>query len=118
MPYSQVFSISKYGNKKCRGFHSKGEANRFNELKIMEKAGEIKNIRTQVKYVLLDKIPPRWNNLKGQREISYMADFVYNDCKTNRDIVEDYKGYQTDVYKLKKKMLLARYPDMDFREVY
>lgn len=96
-------------------FDSKREARRWNELRLRERAGEIKNLKRQVKYVLLpaqrepDTKGKRGGNVKGrviEREVSYYADFVYEDTFSGKLIVEDAKGMRTDAYILKRKMLL------------
>lgn len=96
---------NKYHNKKIMvddiKFDSKKEARRYNELKLLEKAGIIKNLQRQVKFELQPSF--KYNN-KTIRAINYIADFVYK--KNGELIVEDVKGIRTDVYKLKKKMLL------------
>ena len=96
---------NKYHNKKVIvdniKFDSKKEARRYNELKLLEKAGIIKNLQRQVKYELQ---PSFKYNGKTIRAINYIADFVYE--KDGELIVEDVKGIKTDIYKLKKKMLL------------
>lgn len=97
---------SKYKNKKVEvdgiKFDSKKEATRYKELKLLERSGVISELQLQVKFVLIPK-------QKGERECSYYADFVYKNNKTNEVIVEDVKPspkYQTDVYKIKKKLML------------
>lgn len=95
-------------------FDSKAEMHRYLELAMCQRAGEIEDLELQPEYVLLDGYV---RNGKKVRPIVYCADFRYLDLRTNRIIVEDVKGAQTAVYKLKKKMLLARYPDINFREV-
>lgn len=106
---------SKYGNKKVTvfgiTFDSKREAQRYLELVSMERAGKIKNLQTQVPFEL---IPPiRDNNDKLiQRSCDYVADFVYStvsDDGTTTRVVEDAKGYRTEVYKIKKKLMLWQY---------
>ena len=92
--------MNKYGNKKLNGFDSKKEANRYAELTYLERAGEITNLRRQVRYELI----PRCGR---QRPIYYIADFVYD--TDNGTIVEDVKGYRTDVYRMKKKLMYWRY---------
>ena len=96
---------NKYHNKKVIvdniKFDSKKEARRYNELKLLEKAGIIKNLQRQVKYELQTSF--KYNG-KTIRAINYIADFVYE--KDGELIVEDVKGIKTDIYKLKKKMLL------------
>lgn len=96
-------------------FDSKAEMNRYLELRALVQARVIRDLRLQVKYVLLEKF--RHPVFGVIREISYVADFVYIDQKTGMDVVEDVKGAQTPVYRIKRALLLHRYPDMDFREV-
>lgn len=113
---------SKYGAEKVAidgiKFDSKKEANRYRELKILEKIGEITNLQMQVKYVLIpaqrepDTVGKRGGIIKGkliEREVSYIADFVYTDVNGNR-VVEDVKGYRGggayEVFKIKRKLML------------
>ena len=81
-------------------FDSKKEAARYRELRLLERAGEIGNLRLQVPYVLLPKS-------RYGREIKYIADFVY--FENNEIIIEDVKGVRTAVYKLKKRMMAEKY---------
>lgn len=107
---------SKYHNRKVKRdgmvFDSKHEADRWNELKLLEKAGEISHLRRQVKYVL---IPTQYSDTEFtqrrkpkviEREASYVADFVYHDLASNEVVVEDAKGFRTDDYILKRKLML------------
>jgi hypothetical protein len=97
---------SKYHNKKITvdgiTFDSIKEANRWQELKLMERAGEITLLARQVKIELVPK-----SNLF--RAVYYVADFVYFDKRTGKTVYEDVKGVRTDVYKLKKKLLYWRH---------
>ena len=95
-------------------FDSQHEADRYSDLKLMLKAGEITDLRLQVKYVLVpakrepDTIGPRGGVKKGkviEREIAYFADFVYK-TRDGTEIVEDAKGYREKSYKLKRKLML------------
>lgn len=94
---------NKYGAKKSGGYDSKKERNRANELKLMQRAGLISNLREQVKYVL---IPTQRNSTGGllEKECSYYADFVYD--KDGTTVVEDTKGVRTPEYRLKRKLML------------
>ena len=96
-------------------FDSRKEAKRYNELLIRLKAGEISDLRLQVKYVLIpaqyepDTVGKRGGIKKGkliERECAYWADFVYTE--NGKTIVEDVKSpiTRTPVYKVKKKLLL------------
>ena len=93
-------------------FASKKEARRWAELYAMEQRGEISNLRTQVKFVLVptqrepDVIGPKGGITPGkvlEKEAAYIADFVYTE--NGVEIVEDSKGFRTDVYRLKRKLM-------------
>lgn len=84
-------------------FDSRREAQRYAELKLLERAGEITDLRTQVKYTLI----PAQKKLSGgtERACTYTADFVYRD-KSGREIVEDAKGMRTQQYIIRRKLML------------
>ena len=110
---------SKYNAKKANvggiKFDSKREAERYCELKLLEKAKEIRNLELQPRFLLQDKFVDKQGN--KHRKIEYVADFFYID-KDDKKIVEDVKGVLTDVYKLKKKLFLKIYDDQyEFREI-
>jgi len=114
---------NKYGNKKTTvdgiKFDSLKESARYLELKQREKFGFIRNIELQPKYILQEKY--RDSEGKAIREIAYFADFKYYDIGQCREIVEDVKGspkFLDPIYKLKKKLLLYKYRDLNFIEVY
>lgn len=129
----------KYGNKKVVidgiEFDSRKEARRYSELKLLEKAGEIRDLQMQVKYVLIpaqreaDTVGVRGGIKKGkliEKECSYIADFVYQEkteCITEyidvhdtvvhtersgkwQTVVEDTKGFRTKDYIIKRKLML------------
>lgn len=83
-------------------YDSQLEYDRYCELKLLEKAGIIKNLEYHKKYILINK------NENG-REIAYEADFVYE--KDGKLVVEDTKSEptKTRLYKLKKRLMLERY---------
>ena len=97
----------KYGNRKVFfdgiEFDSKKEMNRYAELKILERAKEIKNLQTQVKFTLIPA--QRINGKVVERECSYIADFVYHE-NDGTVVVEDTKGFKTKDYIIKKKLML------------
>lgn len=111
--------MSKYKNIKVKvdgiEFDSKKEANRYKELKILMRAGEIRSLRLQPRY----EVQPAFKDGYGRRHrpITYVADFEYYDLKARKTVVEDVKGFKTDVYKLKKKLFLKKYPKYKFVEV-
>lgn len=111
---------AKYKNKKVVAdgitFDSQKEYQRYCELKLLEKAGVISDLRLQVPYEL---VPPQYEyyerygkngkRLKdGKRTIEhavkYVADFVY--IEDGKTIVEDSKGMHTKDYIIKRKLML------------
>ena len=105
------YNTTKYNNKKVTvdgiEFDSRKEARRYAELKLLEKAGKIKDLELQKKFVL---IPAQKRNGKVvERECSYFADFVYTDVDTGETIVEDTKGFITKDYIIKRKLLLFNF---------
>lgn len=100
-PITPIKKCSKYGNKKTtiggKIFDSKKEALRYVQLKEMENKGEIKDLQLQVKYCFV---------YNGVKIASYVADFAYLK-KDGQSVVEDVKGFKTNIYRLKKKMMRA-----------
>lgn len=89
-------------------FASKSEARRYKELKILERAGKITDLKLQPVFPLL---------LSDKETRNYKADFMYFEKETGKTVVEDVKGVKTPVYKLKKVRFLHLYPQYDFREI-
>ena len=111
MAYYKQPGYSKYKNEKIVidgiKFDSNREGQRYLDLKMLERAGEIKNLRLQYKFVLQDGyVGPSGKKI---RPITYIADFVYWDVRKGCIVVEDSKGMRTDVYKLKKKLFEFKY---------
>lgn len=97
---------SKYHNRKEDGFDSRKEQRRYQELQLMQRAGEIKELQRQVRFHLL---PNQYRNGKCiLRGSDYIADFTYR-LRDGTFVVEDAKGFQTDVYKLKKKLMYEKF---------
>lgn len=84
-------------------FDSKREADRYVELMIMQNMGVIKGLECQKPYKL---VKGKWRNGRPF-SITYKADFVYS--LDGEIVVEDVKGYRTEVYKIKKKLMKAIY---------
>lgn len=117
---------SKYHNKKSTyydpdlkeslAFDSLKELDYYFILKDRLKRGEITDLRRQVTIVIQ---PALTFNGKLIKEITYRADFVYIDRKDGLPHIVDVKGSKstlTEVYKLKKKLLL--YQGYEIEEVY
>lgn len=86
-------------------FDSKKEYRRWNDLLLLERAGAIKNLQRQVVYELLPKQTDEHGKCL-ERPCTYKADFVYYDNDKKKIVVEDAKGMRTEVYRLKKKLML------------
>lgn len=104
------YNWTKYNNKKItvdgQKFDSKKEANRYQELVLLEKAGVIKNLSRQVKFVLIPSQRDE-NGKVVERECSYKADFKYEEGLET--VVEDVKGFRTKEYIIKRKLMLYQY---------
>ena len=117
--YSLPVKKSKYNNIKTvvdgHKFDSLKESRRYSELKMMEKAGLIKNLALQPKFEIIPAV--KWNG-KTYRKRSYLADFIYKEDGVV--IVEDVKSFITKknpVYTLKRQLFLIKYPEYVFKEV-
>lgn len=101
-------SASKYHNRKTKGFDSAKEWRRNQELEALQRAGEISELNRQVPFVLMPSYTiadeTTRQGFRTVREIRYIADFTYR-LKDGTRIIEDVKGMQTDVFKIKRKLL-------------
>jgi hypothetical protein len=91
-------------------FHSQGEAMRDVDLCVLEKAGEIGNLRRQPKFVLQPAFTHRGERVAA---ITYTADWIYDEASDT--VIEDWKGVETDVFKLKWKWMKRLYPQYVYR---
>lgn len=105
----------KYGNKKTfvdgQWFDSKKEAARYQELKLLQRAGEIEDLQLQKRYQIIPKCGK-------ERAAHYTADFVYRDTRTGHIVVEDVKSKatKTQAYVLRRKLMAWQY-GIEIREV-
>ena len=123
--WQRTAKTNKYNAKKVSvdgiEFDSKKEAIRYQELLLLQKAGEIYMLERQKVYELLpaqrepDTVGKRGGVIKGkllERAVEYVADFVYTD-KNGKTVVEDVKGFREGgayaVFVLKRKLMLYRY---------
>lgn len=93
---------NKYGANRCEvdgiSFDSTKEARRYGELKILQSAGFIKELTRQVSYDLV---------VEGVHICTYRSDFEY--LENGIKVVEDAKGMRTDIYLIKRRLMLALY---------
>lgn len=102
--------MNKYRNQKTTidniTFDSKREGVRYQQLKMLERAGKIANLQRQVSFELLPGV-----KIKGARKASppwrYFADFTYTDTANGMMVIEDVKGFETDIFKAKRHAMKA-----------
>lgn len=95
-------------------FDSKHESERYLELKLLEKAGEIEQLEVQPRFpIIIGGVPIRIMSKRYStlgRQMMYVADFQYRDIKRKKRIIEDVKmqsGHRTEVYKIKRALMQA-----------
>ena len=100
--------MSKYRNEKVtidgETFDSKGEAERYRQLKLLERARVIQSVGRQPRFVLV---------VNAQQVCEYRADFAY--FENGRQVIEDFKGFITPEFRLKRKLFNALYPALELR---
>jgi len=101
--FKRKFPFRKFRARRTNGYASKSEYARSVELKELEDQGVIDGLEEQVPF----EIQP-----DGCERIRYIADFTY--YEKGEYIVEDVKGVQTDVFRLKAKLFKGRYPQYKF----
>jgi hypothetical protein len=103
---------NKYYAQKCKingsVFDSRKEAQRHQVLLLLQKSGQICDLERQKKYILI----PTQRDENGkliERELSYIADFVYKE--NGKEVVEDVKGYKEGaayrIFSIKRKLMLS-----------
>jgi len=106
--------MSKYHNKKVQidmyVFDSIAESRRYKELKLLERAGKISELELQPRFLLQESFK---KNGKTFRKIEYIADFQY--IENGKIVIEDVKGKETEVFKLKRKLFEHEYPDYELK---
>lgn len=106
--------MNKYRNKKTQidmyVFDSIAESKRYKELVLLQRAGKISELQLQPKFLLQESFR---KNGKTYRKIEYIADFQYEE--NGKIIVEDVKGKETEVFKLKHKLFEKKYPALELR---
>lgn len=99
----------KYNNRKVKidgiTFDSRKEAERWCELKLLERSGKISDLKRQERFVLIPT--QRIKDRVVERPLHYVADFTYTE--NGEKVVEDVKGFRTKEYVIKRKILLYLY---------
>ncbi len=94
-------------------FPSQLEAKRYMQLKLLKQAGKIRDFSLQPSFPLVDAFK---RNGKVVRAITYVADFRV-EHNSGKIVIEDSKGFETPVFKIKRKLFWMRYPDIDLQVV-
>lgn len=95
-------SYNKYHAVRCRGYASKKEARRADELRLLERSGQISDLKEQVKFNLIPS--QKIDGKVVERQCNYVADFTY--YEDGKYIVEDVKGMKRPEYIIKRKLML------------
>lgn len=115
MGFTGTKHFNKYGNKKINSldgvFDSKFEYEEWCKLKLLQRAGVVSSLERQVPISLLENFKTSQGTIRG---IKYIADFVY--IESGIKCIVDTKGYETDEYKIKKKLLLNKLTNEVFIE--
>jgi hypothetical protein len=92
---------------------SEAEAIRYAQLVLLQRGGEIRELVVHPRYLLL----AAFRDGQGQyhRGVEYEADFAY--LEGERQVVEEVKGFESDVWKIKQKLFLRRYTDLVLRVI-
>lgn len=103
--------MSKYGARKTMvdgyKFDSAAEARYYSQLKLLKRAGKIRDFILQPRYVLLDgyRHPQTGRKVQG---VTYVADFLVTLPDGSQEVI-DVKGVRTEAYKIKKKLFESKY---------
>ncbi len=109
---------SKYGNRRVAEdgyvFDSVAERDHYIALKLLQLAGDIQQLQVHPTFVLQEGFKHAPSG-KRVRAITYTADFAY--LEHGRTVVVDVKGKATQVYRIKSKLFMAKFPHIHFEEV-
>lgn len=96
-----------------RTFDSKAEARRYEELRLLEEAGEISDLKLQPRY----ELQKAFTDAQGRkhRAVYYVGDFEY--VENGQIVCIDVKGFPTPLFRLKWKLAIKRYRNIEFRIV-
>lgn len=100
--------VRKYRNKPVvvdgERFDSMHEAKRWQELKLLERAGKISLLERQVPYELAPSVKLA-GEARARPAIRLVIDFRYFSAEEARIVIEDAKGYETDVSRIKRHLM-------------
>ncbi len=92
-------------------FRSTLEANAYQILRHWQMAGAISELKTQPRFVLQEKFIRDGRTI---RQMVYTADFQF--VREGRTVVIEAKGFRTQPYMMRRKLFLAKYPEMHLEE--
>jgi hypothetical protein len=100
--------MTKYRSTPCQvggdRYRSKRERDRHQALLLLQRAGAISGLEREVAFDLAPGIKIAGES-RARPPLRYFADFVYVDARTGATVVEDAKGVQTPVYRVKKHLM-------------
>ena len=117
----QVVKVNKYHNVRVKtdgiNFDSKKEERRYQDLKLLHRAGEVTYFIVHPVFLLQESFKDKWTG-KYERAITYEGDFAVKYTNLDHWVVEDIKGgnaTKTRDFMNKRKMFLKRYPCLELR---
>lgn len=112
---SKAVKRSKYKNIRCKcelgHIHlSRGEARWCEQLELRRKSGEFKRFEVEKNYRL---------EINGVLICNHKPDFtIYPTDDNNNFWIEEYKGFPTDLWKMKMKIFKALFPRVDYVVIF
>tara|TARA_B100000949_G_C13979820_1_gene324654 strand:- start:75 stop:506 length:432 start_codon:yes stop_codon:yes gene_type:complete len=94
-------------------FDSRAEATRYRDLCVMQSAGEISDLELQPRIELVSRFKDAAG--KTHKAVVYIGDFSYTEKGSDRPVIEDVKGVQTPVFRLKRRLMLQFRPALELR---
>lgn len=88
-------------------FASRAEASRYMDLKLLQQAGKVYDLRRQVPFVLAPAVLIRGAKRKSPA-LRYIADFVYMRSDSGQRVIEDVKGAMTQAYRIKRHLMAVQ----------
>lgn len=100
-------------------FDSAAEADRWDELRLLEWAGNIRGLTRQPRFILEPRVVLGTGKARRVlRAVTHRPDFGYEEVENGVLVVEEVKGgraTQTPAFRLRMRLFLGRFPNIDYR---
>lgn len=92
-------------------FASKAEARYYGELKLLERAGKIEQLKLQPRYIVAQ------SKTNPKLKVEFRGDFEFLETDTLKWVCIDVKGVETEAFKIKAKLFRIAHPEIELRIV-